>query len=246
MREREKKDSGQNEFEKTREGFKRLNEITIETNLVPRLHELFTKRDLEEGYIVLDGIETTYGFPIPVRTRYISALPTLLEEADLEKLDLEHTTYPGFVYSELINPFGLRAVEIQIGLDFDDVKKMAERSQDKEAQDILSSVKDGDTKPPKWWPYPYLAIDLSTSGNYSADERLFQEKSVEGLIPFEAFVCRWGRTNKGIVTAGFELEKYHKEQNSSLTRSWEQEQEKVEKGFKNMKKAINKLLKPGS
>ena len=138
-------------------GFQRINEILNETGLIPRMHELFAARGIEETWVVLDCFEMAYGFPVPgVFTRYL--LPTEEGEDD-EVLDWNSgEMLPGLFISEILG-LGGRTVLIQVGIDNHDRERISTRFKlfKGQAEQVVS---DGGV--PDWWQYDYDVADFTT------------------------------------------------------------------------------------
>lgn len=217
-----------------KEGFARINTALTETNLIPRLHGLFEARGMAEGigYLVFDAMEISSGFPVPLQTRYI--LPAGREINQIYK-----GIQPGLAVFEIVNPMGARGIDIQIGLDGDDLHKVGTRG-----QVITKKAPDGkwaeSRKKPDWWSYSYYALDMTEPYDVSGDMKLAIGKIAEGLHItgqagigelFNVYVLGKYNPHPKIVQVRYDTDRLSWK---SSRRDWEHGAQRVEEGFKNI------------
>lgn len=222
----------QEEQGKWRKDFARIDQALAETRLVPRLHELFTQRGVEPEYLVIDGCEMSRGFPVTILTRYIMPVFSDNESQDVEELK---GAYPGLAVSD-VHGLGIRTVEVQIGLDREDLSKVAERG-----KIVIDREGEGFDVPPPWWTYPYKATDLSRDYNLAPDASYFGkgEAPEGGRLSLEAFIWGKAETDEKITSFVFEQEK-----KGVIARRdpWQEEQAHTKSGLKNMEAVIDSYL----
>ncbi len=183
--------------------FQRINEILTETGLIPRMHELFVARGVEETWAVLDCFEMTYGFPVPgVFTRYL--LPSESEE-DKEVLDWNAgEMLPGLFISEILG-FGGRTVLIQFGIDNHDRERISTRM-GLFLKQPEQGVSEGGV--PDWWKYDYDVADFTAKYDLVQDpeEKLrFANVSEEQDYYLRSWI--YGRPRPKTSILEFEYEK---------------------------------------
>lgn len=145
------------------EGFVRINNALTESGIIPKLHAVFEEAGIANdiGYLVFDAYETSRGFPVPVRTRYI------MPSGEGIPFPEEGEIYPGLAISEILG-LGARSIEIQVGLDSEDLRKVGVRARAiKRKEPEWSDTREA----PTWWPYPYLAVDMSEPYDLNNDTK---------------------------------------------------------------------------
>lgn len=151
------------------------------THLLPQLHNIFVQKGTEPEFWVFDACELARGAGVPVATRYIWAIDPNSGQDD-EKIRKIH---PGVLISDIRG----QIINVQIGLDNEDLWKIGQRARavvDQEGIDILF-------KPPDWWNYPFRGVNFSRPYNKFIDNRYFDRNlDRTGAIDLDSFV--WGKT----------------------------------------------------
>jgi|GEM_PF-3382829 hypothetical protein len=232
----------ENDIEKRKINFARIDQALTVTKAIPRLHDLFTQAGIQEVvYVISDAYEFATGFPVPVSTRTILALST--EEEGMEKTQLDKPN-AGLLLSE-IHGLGTRTLYMQMGLAEKDLQKFCLRTATASREQIDPTT----IRPPYWWKYPYAVIDLTTSHNMEPDKRFFgqgqeaqQHAISDGAVPLEAFIWSGAGSRE---TIDFILEQQDTKRGNKLGRiirdPEKEEQQKLDEGFANLAKLIRQL-----
>lgn len=173
------------------EGFVNINNALIKSGIIQKLHEVFEEAGVanDVGYLVFDAYETSRGFPVPVRTRYIMPVGEGIPFPE------EGEIYPGLAISEILG-LGARSIEIQVGLDSEDLMKVGARGCAIKGKEPEWS----DTrKAPTWWQYPYFAVDMSEPYDLNNDievalSAIAASKRIDGAKKHDFWeVYVWGK-----------------------------------------------------
>lgn len=209
-------------------GFERINGALVESNIIGTLHGLFAARGIDENYLVFDAIETSMGFPVPVRTRYI--VPTF---SDIP-MDTE-TPYPGIAVHEIIN-FGSRSLNIQLGLSPEDMQKVNKRN-----QAVIRNEQDWQTRKPDWWNISRPAVDMTRDYDLTGDTKaavdvIAKDGDNKGML---WLLYTYGSINEtpDVITVHFERER------ESVEKKWDISQEAIQEGLWRLAEMIDQVTK---
>lgn len=157
------------QLEFRRKIFAEVDIASVESGVLPRLHEMTERLSGEPHKLVIfDAVELSVGSPFPTPTRYV--LP--IREVDLrtyadytttdEEIDEEIKSgklkMPDFMLGLVIRRWPAGQTIIQVGLDMRaDIHKIHPR-----LSTLAHHWKDGNTfAPPHWWPYEIPAEDIT-------------------------------------------------------------------------------------
>lgn len=214
-------------------GFERMNVVLMESGVIESLQEMFSQKGIQESYLVFDALENSRGFPIPVRTRYVLPIFT-------DSITFEEEAYPGIAVNETIG-FGVRTLDIQFGLDREDMQKVGRRG-----KAVTHKEHDWHTKRPNWWRSSRYATDMTREYDLSGDSKkaideIAQEGDHKGML---MDIYSWGKAKRNpmVVSAIFEIERM---ENHTPEREWEKNQEAVHEGLLNLAKMIDAIQGKG-
>lgn len=213
-------------------GFERINTALAESGVVGSLQGMFAERGIQDQYLVFDAMETSRGFPVPVRTRYI--LPTFADELDAS----DEQAYPGIAVTEIIG-LGVRTLDIQLGLGADEMQKIAQRG-----RAVTRSEQDWHTKRPEWWSSPRPAVDMTRDYDLTGDikaavDAIAEEEEHKGML-WDTYLYGSATKTPGVVNVTFEREGSRKD---DVSREWEEAQAQVQDGLASLARMIDSRQK---
>lgn len=208
-----------------RESEERLNLATIESGVIPNLHELFEQKGLTEGYFIVDAIELTRGFPVNAYTRYI--MPVLTDEDVYLDADVSEV-HPGISIANIVS-LSVRSLSIHIGLDNEDFYKIRSAMDRFTKED--AKYENLPVIYPPWWNYKFAEyITYLTPQDY--------EKKVD---PQFEDVFWWGKHMKNPQIFDFMYEE-ETSQNSKIETVWDIHRERLQQALKEQNSIIDKVL----